>query len=79
MWLNIFNLQLFHTLFIQKYLSFTRWHLTAHLLDCILVLTQALSKKGAFEGVKGGFISFTYLKLALDGGGTEFQFGLTVE
>ena len=40
------------------------------MLGCVLVLAQVLSERGAFWGIKGGFVPFAYLGLAL-GGGTE--------
>ena len=42
--------------------------LTALMLGSVLVLTQALSERGVFWGVKGGFVPFTYLGLVLDRG-----------
>ena len=42
--------------------------LTALVLGNVLVLAQALCKRGTFWGVKGGIVPFTYLGLALDRG-----------
>ena len=57
---------MFYIKFIQKYLGLQNGVLLVLLLDCIPVLLQVLSEKGAFEDVKGALYHIHLSRLTLD-------------